>query len=392
MRRLYKNSRIPIIPVCLLLILLIIGTSISVNEFKKYNSISDSLAIVSTFFSMPDASKDFVTTMYNNGGIESSQNNENKNIAQQQPTVNIQSPPETENIVETDPQLPIEPAEQNIIAKQPANNTPLAPGKGVVVTEQYLKGTSLSAIPYGAGFIKNVTNLSASDVLAYATQEPEFNIKKNGLPQVLIYHTHTTESYLEEDNGQFDLSFTGRTTDPEKNMVRVGDEITKELEAMGIAVIHDTTIHDYTYNGSYGRSAETIQNILNKYPSIEIALDIHRDAIVKTDEMIVKPTSVIDGKNVAQVMIIAGCDNGTMNMPNWPHNLKFAVRFQDKMESMFPGLTRPILFDYRSYNQKMTNGSLLVEVGSHANTLDEAIYAGQLVGKALASYLDEISS
>lgn len=394
MRRLQKNTRILTAPLIILPLLFSIGIGITVGEIKKHITFTDTIALASTFFTMKNASSNLMTVLYNGESIDDTEEivsndseSEVDSTLQNQPVVNIQEevPENTENVIqETEPST-----ENNIIKDTPT--APAEPGKGIVLTEQYIKGSTLSAIPYGDGFIKNVTGLSASDVIAYASEEPEFNILKNGLPQVLIYHTHTTETYLDEDNGQYDLSYSGRTDDPEKNMVRIGEEIVKQLEEIGIGVIHDKTIHDYSYNGSYGRSADTVVNALNQYPSIEIALDIHRDAIVRDDGVIIKPTSNINGKNAAQVMIISGCDNGSMNMSNWPHNLRFAVRLQNKMESMFPGLTRPILFDYRSYNQRLTNGSLLIEVGSHANTLDEAVYAGELVGKSLAAYLEEIA-
>lgn len=395
MRRLQKKTRILIAPIIGLVSLVTLGLSITISEIKNSTIFSGSVVLASTIFSMPNASNNFITMLNNGQTLQVDKNIYEEN--QQHLNTVVEDDINKDNIIESDENKTIvsnneqsTDNEQTII--QDFAKTPVGAGKGIVLTEQYSKGSSLSAIQFGSGFIKNVTGLSASEVLAYASEEPEFNILKNGLPQVLIYHTHTTESYLDEDSGQYDLSFSGRTEKLEKNMVRVGEEIAKQLEEIGITVIHEKTIHDYSYNGSYGRSAETVKNILNKYPSIEIALDIHRDAIVKDDSSIVKPTSTIDGKKAAQVMIISGCDNGNMNMPNWPHNLRFAVRLQDRMESMFPGLTRPILFDYRSYNQNLTNGSVLIEVGSHANTLDEAIYSGELVGKALASYLDEISS
>jgi stage II sporulation protein P len=169
--------------------------------------------------------------------------------------------------------------------------------------------------------------------------------------------------------------------------VAVGDVIAEKLQEAGIAVIHDTTVHDYpSYNGAYERSAETVKAILAEYPSIRVVLDIHRDAI-GTDTSISQPIAEINGKEAAQVMIISGCDDGTMDMPNYMLNFRFACRLQEQMESMYPGLTRPILFDYRKYNQDLTTGSLLIEVGSHGNTYEQAIYAGALLGDALAQVL-----
>jgi stage II sporulation protein P len=135
----------------------------------------------------------------------------------------------------------------------------------------------------------------------------------------------------------------------------------------------------------------TVKKILEENPSIKIVLDIHRDAIEKADGCRVAPTTEINGKSAAQVMIICGCDDGTMNMPNYMKNFRFASLVQQQMESDYPTLTRPVLFDYRKYNQDLTTGSILVEVGGHANSIDQAIYSGELIGKSLANALLSIS-
>lgn len=247
-------------------------------------------------------------------------------------------------------------------------------------------GTRFFNLPNG-GQVQNKTSLSNTALLTESALAPAFTIETNGEPQVLIMHTHTTESFEPCVRSNFDGNFNYRTTDPAYNMVSVGDAITAQLEASGIAVIHDTTIHDYpSYNGSYERSAETVQSILEQYPSICVVLDIHRDAI-QDGNTLVQPVVEIDGRESAQVMIISGCDDGTMGMPNYLQNFHFACRLQNSMESMYPGLTRPILFDYRKYNQNLTTGSLLLEIGTHGNTLEQAQYAGELVGKALAQTL-----
>lgn len=236
-----------------------------------------------------------------------------------------------------------------------------------------------------AGQVRNVTSVSNERLISESRLAPDFTIEKNGEPQILIMHTHTTESYEPYERDFYDSSFTSRTTDSHMNMVAVGDEIAKQLEAAGIAVIHDTTMHDYpSYNGSYDRSRETVQAILDEYPSIKIVLDVHRDAIEKADGERIAPVAEIDGRNAAQVMIISGCDDGTMGMPDCMKNFRFACMLQQQMESDFEGLTRPILFDYRKYNQDMTTGSILIEVGGHGNSIDQAVYSGELIGKALA--------
>lgn len=242
----------------------------------------------------------------------------------------------------------------------------------------------------GGGQVRNETDVSNGVLLEESRLEPEFKIELNGEPQVLIMHTHTTESFEPYVREYFDPSFNYRTTDSRYNTVAVGDEICEELKKSGIGYIHDTTIHDYpSYNGSYERSAETVKKILEEYPSIKVVLDIHRDAI-GTNESIMQPTVEIDGKKSAQVMIISGCDDGTMDMPDYLQNFRLASLLQQQMASDYDNLARPILFDYRKYNQDLTTGSLLIEVGTHGNTLEQVQYAGELVGKSLSKALKSI--
>ncbi len=241
------------------------------------------------------------------------------------------------------------------------------------------------------GQVKNLTSVSNGVLLNESTIEPEFKIELDGTPQVLIMHTHTTESFEPYVRKNFDPSFNYRTTDERYNVVSVGDEICEELKKAGIGYIHDTTIHDYpSYNGSYERSAETVKKILEENPTIKVVLDIHRDAI-GTNESIMQPVVEVDGKKSAQIMIISGCDDGTMNMPEYMKNFRFASLLQQQLASDYDDIARPILFDYRKYNQDLTTGSLLIEVGTHGNTLEQVQYAGELFGKSLAKSLKKLN-
>lgn len=243
-------------------------------------------------------------------------------------------------------------------------------------------------IDLSAGQVRNVTSVSNSVLIKESRSEPSFAVPKNGEPLVLIMHTHATESYEPRERDFYDKSFNSRTTDTSKNMIAVGDALTRQLEKAGIGVIHDTTLHDYpSYNDSYDRSRETVTKILEEYPSIQIVLDIHRDAIERQSGERIAPVAEINGKNAAQVMIISGCDDGTMGMPNYLENFRFACALQRQLETDWQGLTRPVLFDYRKYNQDLTTGSLLIEVGGHANSIDQAVYSGELIGKSLAKLL-----
>lgn len=264
-------------------------------------------------------------------------------------------------------------------------------GKGTVTQtffDHYI-GEKIIGLKKG-GQVKNETDILNSVLIEESKKEPDFKISLDGTPQVLIMHTHTTESYEPYERDFFDSSFNYRTTDPSKNVVMVGDKITQELEDAGIGVIHDKTIHDYpSYNGSYERSAETVKKILKENPTIKVVLDIHRDAVGSSED-IIQPIVEINGKNAAQIMIISGCDDGTLDMPDYMKNFHFACHLQQQFETNYPGLTRPILFDYRKYNQDLTTGSLLIEVGTHGNTLSQVEYSGELIGKSLVKALTEL--
>ena len=241
------------------------------------------------------------------------------------------------------------------------------------------------------GQVNNKTDIANETLLSESWYMPNFSVDSLAEPLVLIYHTHTCESFEPYVRDEFDPGFNFRTTDETKNVVMVGNAIQAELEAQGIGVIHATDIHDHpTYNGAYDRSRATIMSILEEYPSVRVVLDIHRDAL-GDDTQAYQPFIRVEGKEAAQIMIISGCDDGTMGMPNYMENFHFACTLQQKLEKDHPGFTRPILFDYRCYNQDLTNGSLLIEVGSHGNTLDQVQFAGQLLGKSLGELLTEMS-
>ena len=255
------------------------------------------------------------------------------------------------------------------------------------ITEETMSGHARNRIiPWKSGLIRNDSKFSDEEVTQILAEPDSLSLPAEG-PQVLIYHTHATESFEPCDSAVYDTRHTWRSTDNENNIVAVGDIIAEQLERHGISVLHDTTQHDYpSYNGSYERSVKTMEKYLKQYPSIAVTLDIHRDAIQQGNTLI-KPVAAINGKKAAQLMIIAGCDDGSMNMPQWRHNLRFAAGIQNEMESLYPGLTRPVFFCYRRYNMHMTTGSLLIEFGSHGNTLEEVQYTGQLAGDAIGQYL-----
>lgn len=234
---------------------------------------------------------------------------------------------------------------------------------------------------------KSKIDLNIAEELA---KKPDMNIKKDGSPQVLIYHTHTCESFIDKDAGFYYESFYPRTEDNRYNVVRVGNAICESLKKAGIGVIHDTTCHDSpSFSGSYRRSAETIDKNLEKYPSIQVTIDIHRDTIGNNERGKIKPTFKVGDKKAAQIMIMSGCDlDGSMNFPDWEFNLRFALRLQKSAETLYPGMTRPLFFGPVKYNMNKTHSSLLIEVGTEVNTLNEAVFTGTLLGNALVNVFE----
>ncbi len=238
--------------------------------------------------------------------------------------------------------------------------------------------------------LKN-TNKTQIDLPKLLEEKADLSVSRDK-PSVLIFHTHTTESYQTLDRDFYSVGYITRSNDKTKNMVRVGDAICEEIEKAGFKVIHDSTIYDTKYNGSYERSRAGISKILKENPSIQVVLDIHRDAIQNSDGTKIKPTASLGEKKAAQVMIISGCQekgNGIENFTDWKYNLIFALKLQKEMEEAFPSLTRPIFFCPRKYNMNITRCSLLLEVGSDSNTLEEAYFSGKCIGKSLSNLLED---
>lgn len=246
-----------------------------------------------------------------------------------------------------------------------------------------------SDLSYNNFSVKNSTSYSI-DYENMLNSELPFEIEDTRKVQVLIVHTHTCESYMNEDAGYYFEDFYPRTTDNEKNVTKVGEAIAKKLKENGIGVVHIKTQHDNpSYDGAYYRSYDTIMKYIEKYKDIKVVLDIHRDSMTKDDMTKIKPTFTYKGHKAAQIMIMSGHDDGDGGFPMWEENLNFALKLQDTAETMYPGITRPLNFGYFTYNMNVNSGSLLIEVGTDANTLEEAVYTGQMLGNALAQVLQK---
>jgi len=239
------------------------------------------------------------------------------------------------------------------------------------------------AVSYGNIAINNDTKykINVEEIM----KEPlKLDFSKKG-PEVLIYHTHTTESYLRDINKLNKEGVQTRSSDNRWNVVRVGEELAQILrKEYGVEVIHNAAVHDYPgTSGAYGRSLNTASNILKSYPSIKMAIDIHRDGL--RDKQLRVATD-INGKKTAKVMFVVGTDATGLTHPNWRENLKLAIALQQKLNKKYPGLTRPILISYNRYNQHLRDGAMLIEVGGDGNLLSESLESV----KYLAEVIDEV--
>ena len=225
--------------------------------------------------------------------------------------------------------------------------------------------------------IKNETSFElTNEILSQRIEVSKENI--------VIFHTHTCESYTSSENYTYQPTGNYRTTDNNFSVVRVGNELAKYLQGYGNSVIHNTTYHDYpAYSGSYNRSLSTVENILQTSSS-DIIIDIHRDAIGSRADY--APTVKIGEEYAAQLMFVIGTNGGGLWHPNWQQNLQFAIEVQEKANELYPGLFKPMLLRNSRYNQHLGKAACIVEVGATGNTLEQSITSM----KYLAKVLDEV--
>lgn len=219
------------------------------------------------------------------------------------------------------------------------------------------------------------------DIGALLEQPLSWSLTGEG-PTVLILHSHTCESYTKTADYQEDTAY--RTRDEDYNMLAVGKRLAQELEAAGIGVLHDMTVHDYpSYSDSYTHARTYIQQYLEQYPTIRLVLDLHRDAMEDSDGNQVAATVTVDGAQSARLMLVLGTDSGGQSHPDWQSNLALGVKLHAALETLYPGLCRPISLRSSRFNQDLSAGALLIEVGAAGNTQTEALYAAELLADGI---------
>ena len=212
-------------------------------------------------------------------------------------------------------------------------------------------------------------------------------------PVVLIVHTHASEAYTPEPGFTYEPSDTLRTQDETRSVIRLGSEIARILEDAGIETLHDTTHNDYpSYDGSYARMQTIIESYLAQYPSIQMVLDVHRDAVEDRAGFPAALTAKIDGEEYARLMLVVGTDEGGLTHPRWQENLANALKLQALVNRSAPGLCRDIDLRTERFNQHETDGSLLCEFGASGNTLSQALRTARVFADVLVSFINGVAA
>ena len=233
-------------------------------------------------------------------------------------------------------------------------------------------------VTYNNVKIKNQTDYELTNEIL----TPDITIENKN---IVIFHTHSCESYTSSPAYTYTPTGNFRTTDLNFTVTRVGTELETYLKQYGYNVIHNTDYHDYpSYNGSYTKSLQTVEKILQTTSS-DIIIDLHRDAIGSRSDY--APTVKIGDEEAAQIMFVIGTNAGGLYHPNWQQNLKFAIKIQEKAEEMYPGLFKPIMLTTSRYNQHTGKFANIMEVGATGNTLEQCLTSMKYLSKIMAEVI-----
>lgn len=233
-------------------------------------------------------------------------------------------------------------------------------------------------------FIKESNGISSIENIPEPLNIEKVKVDKEK-PYILMYHTHATESFLAEDKTLY------YNEDTSKNMINIGEVMTKVLEAKGHKVDHVTIKHDRpSFNQSYTRSKNTINKKKNENDNLKIFLDLHRDGVADNSnykEKFLKTGRIdINGTSAATFSLVVGPDAS-----NYEQILNFAKYVKAVSDTLYPGLCKGIIVKpYGKYNLEASNYAALVEVGSNLVTQEEAIETAKLVGEILSLVIDSV--
>ena len=187
--------------------------------------------------------------------------------------------------------------------------------------------------------------------------------------KILLYNTHTSESYTNSPNYTFEYDGVMRSRNAEYNMLAIAKELDKNLRDKNINSVQNTTPHDYgTYTSAYSKSRMTIESALSNMGGAGLIIDVHRDA---TADLGYRPVANINGVQVAQCMFVVGVGTDSNKNEYWEDNLRLALKLQMIADKIYPGLFRPMYIRNSIYNQDLNKYSLLIEFGATGNTIEE---------------------
>ena len=288
------------------------------------------------------------------------------------------------SIDETEENVPAPVREESDSYAEDASNASLPE---LIVRDNGVPSTTLRPTDPSGFLVKGsvyVHNTSAASLTQSDLDGGFSAVLTDEAPQVLIVHTHGCEAYTMPEGEEYEASDDHRTLDESMNVVRVGDEIARVLEDAGIGVLHDRTLHDYpSYSGAYNRSLETVERYRAEHPSIVYIFDVHRDAVADAQGNQYKLLCA-EEPNAAQLEFVIGSNGGGLSHDNWRDNLRLACAVQETLLADYPTLLRPIIVRNSRYNQQVTTGSLLIEVGTAGNSLAEALTAARLFAQGFA--------
>ena len=225
------------------------------------------------------------------------------------------------------------------------------------------------------------------DLLALLQKRLDWDLSGDS-PTVLILHTHASESYTRQPGQDYQETADYRTLDESYNMLAVGDYLTRLLTEAGICVLHDRQIHDYpSYTAAYSNSRDAVRHYLAQYPTIQVVLDLHRDAALNADGSQYATSATVNGKKVAQLMLVVGTNASGNDHPDWQENLAAALKLQVLLEKQAPGITRRTILRAQRFNHDLSPGAMIVEVGTAGNTLEEAMGAIPVLAQALTQLI-----
>lgn len=271
--------------------------------------------------------------------------------------------------IETTPEEKGEEAKKSVEEKNEASETPEP------ANVDFSKEKSKKSVVANDIIVSNFAQKSFD--IPYLLSLPLSYEKTEGY-KVLIIHTHTTESYLPDD----------RCEDQTKNVVRVGEEFAKVLNENGIKTLHIKKVHDAPYNKSYINELATIEETLKQYPSIEVIIDVHRDALYNSKNEKLKPVTTVNGEKAAQVMLVCGTNAMGLQHDYWQNCFSFALKIQKRMNERYPNLARPVNLREERFNTHKTKNSVIFEIGANGNTLEEAVLAGSCAANCIADVIN----